>query len=101
MSPGVCDIRVAGACPQPRASRVPSPLIYTRPLRISPVSGGISAKSIVFADASCSILSAVITGVSYAISIIGILVVVVLAELPSLRRAEHLDLASAVRDRSR
>ncbi len=44
---------------------------------------------------------AVITTASYIISIAGILVVVVLAELPSLRRAEHLDLATAVRDRSR
>jgi len=44
---------------------------------------------------------AVITAPSYAISIVGILVVVVLAELPSLRRAERIDLATAIRDRSR
>lgn len=44
---------------------------------------------------------AVITTASYVISILGILVVVVLAELPSLRRAGRLDLATAIRDRSR
>jgi putative ABC transport system permease protein len=43
----------------------------------------------------------VITTASYAISIAGILVVVLLAELPSLRRAERIDLATAVRERSR
>jgi len=44
---------------------------------------------------------AVITTASYVISIAATLAVVVLAELPSLRRAKRLDLATAVRDRSR
>jgi putative ABC transport system permease protein len=42
---------------------------------------------------------AVISGVSYVISILGVLLVVVLAELPSLRRAGHIDLAKAIRQR--
>jgi putative ABC transport system permease protein len=44
---------------------------------------------------------AVIRTVSYVVSIVVVLAVVLLAELPSLRRAGHLDLASAIRDHSR
>jgi putative ABC transport system permease protein len=44
---------------------------------------------------------AVIRTVSYVISTAVILLVVLLAELPSLRHAGHIDLADAVRDRSR
>ena len=43
----------------------------------------------------------VIRTVSYVLSIVVVLVVVLLAELPSLRRARRMDLATAVRDRSR
>ncbi|MDY6796315.1 MAG: FtsX-like permease family protein [Actinomycetota bacterium] len=44
---------------------------------------------------------AVIRGASYAVTILGVLLVVLLAELPSLRRAGRINLADIIRDRSR
>jgi putative ABC transport system permease protein len=44
---------------------------------------------------------AVIRPVSYLITIAGILLLVLMAELPSLRRARHVDLASMIRERVR
>jgi ABC-type antimicrobial peptide transport system permease subunit len=44
---------------------------------------------------------AVIRPISYVITVLGILVVVLLAEIPSLRRAKHMDVASMIRESTR
>jgi len=43
---------------------------------------------------------AVIRPISYVITVLGILVVVLLAEIPSLRRAKHMDVATMIRERT-
>lgn len=44
---------------------------------------------------------AVIRPISYVITVLGIMVVVLLAEIPSMRRAKHMDVATMIRERTR
>jgi hypothetical protein len=43
---------------------------------------------------------ATITALSMVLSVVGILVTVLLAELPSLRRSRHINIALMIRERS-